>query len=63
MFMPFGYIAHKDFGYPVYALWLYCSQRFWLSCLGPLVILLTKILGVLFRPFVYIAHKDFGCPG
>jgi len=51
-----------DFGYLVWALWFYCSPpsaigdlgRFWLSCLGPLILLLPNTITN------YVAFQSFG---
>jgi hypothetical protein len=62
LFMLFGILAPNDFGYPVYAVWYSCSQRFWLSCLCCLVFLLPTILAILFMLFGILAPNDFGYP-
>jgi hypothetical protein len=60
--MPFGLLAPKDFGHPLYALWFTCSQRFWQSSLCSLVYMLPKILAILFMLFGLHAPKDVGHP-
>ena len=81
--LPRVYVTLDGFDYPIYALWFYCSQilaipympfgfiapRFWLSHLGPLVLLLpdfvypiyalwfycSQILSIPYMPFGFIA--------
>jgi hypothetical protein len=62
LFMLFGILAPNDYGYPVYAVWYSCSQRFRLSCLCCLVFLLPTILAILFMLFGILAPNDVGYP-
>jgi hypothetical protein len=60
--MLFGILAPNDFGYPLYAVWYSCSQRFWLPSLCCLVFLLPMILAIVFILFGILAPNDFGYP-
>jgi hypothetical protein len=68
--LPRVYVTLDGFDYPIYALWFYCSQilaipympfgfiapRFWLSHLGPLVLLLPDFVYPIYALWFYCSQ-------